>query len=241
MEATPPLEQVDLSRPGTYSASQKEAMNLRTVCFALVVGLTTAGLAADDPARHALPPPSPRPKEPTGPVLFVDDFKKDDLEHWQTDRTEVWRLRRDMLLADLPDRKQEHAILYAGSEEWGDYALEVDVCGMRGVDKGVVVRVEGETGIAVDLRGPGYQDVLLHRREWPMGRARVINGNSVWHHLRVEAQGHSYRVWVDEKLVLEREDGRKSRPKGRIALAAYTGGVGECTVYFDNVRVTALK
>jgi len=74
-----------------------------------------------------------------------------------------------------------------------------------------------------------------------MGRAPVINGNGIWHHLRVEARGHTYRVFVNGDLALERTDSKRARPKGRIALPAYTGGVGQCTVYYDNVVVTELS
>ena len=67
----------------------------------------------------------------------------------------------------------------AGSPDWTDYALDLDVCAMRGADKGLAVRVaEGQSGIAVDLRGPGYEDVILNRREWPMGKARAINAKT---------------------------------------------------------------
>ena len=110
---------------------------------------------------------------------------------------------------------------------------------MRGVDKGVAVRVEGQkSAVGVDLRGPGYQDVLMHVREWPLGRARALNPNGAWNHLRVEARGQRFQVWVNGALAIDRTDARRARPNGRIALAAYTGGVGECTVYFDNVVVT---
>ena len=150
-------------------------------------------------------------------------------------------MRRGVLRADLPDGRQQHSFLYAGSGEWTDYALDVDVCGMRGTDKGVAMRVaEGLSGIAVDLRGPGYQDVILNRREWPMGKARVLNPNGTWHHLRIEARGHRYSVYVDGTLMIAKTDSKHSRTAGGVALAAYTGGVGQCTVYYDNVLVTAL-
>jgi hypothetical protein len=174
-------------------------------------------------------------------VLFSDDFGKGTLDGWVPDQKDVWSVRAGALKGELPDIRQLHSFIYAGSEGWTDYALDLDVCAMRGVDKGVVVRVEGESGIGLDMRGPGYQDLLLHRREWPMGKARVVNANSVWHHLRVEARGHRYRVWVNGTLLLDRDDRKGARPKGRIGLAAYTGGVGECTVYYDNVVVTALQ
>lgn len=229
--------------PGADKGSSMRAKTpLRRAALA---ALACAALMLADRAPADLggviPPTVPRRVPPQGTVLFEDDFGDGKLDRWSPDRDKVWVPRYGMLRASLPDQKQQHSLLYAGSEEWSDYAIEFDVCGMRGVDKGVVIRVEGESGIGLDLRGPGYQDALLHRREWPMGRARVTNANGVWHHVRFEARGHRYRVWVDEALVLDKTDGRESRPKGRIALAAYTGGVGECLVYYDNVVVTGLS
>jgi len=194
-----------------------------------------------EPERTASPPPSPRRATPPGPVLFADDFSDDRLVGWKPDRAGVWSVRRGVLRADLPDERQQRSFLYVGSESWTHYAVDLDVVGMRGVDKGVVVRVvEGQAGIGVDLRGPGYQDVLLYRREWPLAKAPVLNGNGTWNHLRIEARGHRYRVWVNGVVVIDKQDSRKSRPNGCIALAAYTGGLGQCTVYYDNVVVTAL-
>lgn len=204
------------------------------------LGLLLVGGAPEDAARSAQPPPSPRFAPPAAGVLFSDDFS-DGLGKWQSDHPSVWTIRRGMLRAELPDEKQMRSLTYAGSESWTDVALDLDVCMMRGVDKGAVVRVEGDQGIGVDLRGPGYQDVVMYRREWPLGKASVPNANSVWHHLRIEARGHRYTVYVNGEQKLDREDGRRARPQGRIALPAYTGGVGQCTVYYDNVIVTALR
>jgi len=211
----------------------------RFALLALAAGalLLVSGGPADS-SREALPHPSPRFERPHG-ALLADDFSN-GLKLWESDRDGVWSVQRGMLRADLPDEKQQRSFLYAGSEEWADYAVELDVCGMRGVDKGAAVRVMNGSGLAVDLRGPGYQDVLLHRREWPMGRAPAINGNGVWHKLRIEAHGPRVRVFVNGELKIDRADPRNSRSRGRIALAAYTGGVGECTVFYDNVVVTPL-
>jgi hypothetical protein len=194
--------------------------------------------AAADPTRNATPPPVPR-FAPPADTLFADDFSA-GLARWQPDDATAWSVWRGMLRADLPDGRQQRSFIYAGSETWTDYAVELDVCMMRGVDKGVIVRVEGESGIGVDLRGQAYQDVLLHRREWPLGKTSVTNANGVWHRLRIEAEGHRYRVFVNGQLALDRRDKAEARPRGRIALPAYTGGGGECTVYYDNVIVTPL-
>jgi hypothetical protein len=219
---------------------------LAVVHVTTAVGFLAAAMllslgSSPDPMRNAWPPPSPKPVRPPGTTLFFDDFSRGTLEGWKADRPDVWTVRRAVLKAELPDERQQRSFLYTGSEAWTDYAVDLDVCGMRGVDKGVLVRVvEGRSGIGVDLRGPGYQDALLHRREWPLGKASVINANTQWHHLRIEARGHRYRVWVNGAVLLDKEDSRRSRPAGGIALAAYSGGVGECTVYYDNIVVTAL-
>jgi len=214
--------------------SRKTMARLGILAGALL--LMSSGPA--DSLRSVLPHPSPPFSRPPG-ALMADDFSN-GLAQWEADRPDVWSVHGGLLRADLPDARQERSFLYAGSEDWADYAVDLDVCGMRGVDKGVVVRVQSGSGLGVDLRGPGYQDVILHRREWPMGRASAINGNTIWHHLRVEAHGSRVRVYVNGELKIDRNDPRSSRPRGRIALAAYTGGVGECTVYYDNVVVTPL-
>jgi len=206
----------------------------------LVPGFCLAIAAAPDPTREMVPPTAPRMAKPAGRVLFMDDFQGGNLERWEPDRPDVWSLRRGMLRADLPDVKQEHSFLFAGSPEWRNVALDVDVCAMRGVDKGAALRVTHNSGIGADLRGPGYQDVLLMHRQWPLGKARVINGNAMWHHLRIEASGSRYRVYVNGALMIDHGDDKHPASAGRIALAAYTGGIGECTVFFDNVVVTAL-
>ena len=210
---------------------------MRWLPLVLLAALCRA--AAMDPTRDIRLPPTPKFAPPQNGVLFASDFS-DGLRGWVPDRDSVWTVRRGALRADLPDGKQIRSFIFAGSASWTDYAVDVDVLGARGVDKGLAVRVEDESGIVVDLRGPGYQDVLLHRREWKMGQADVQNANGMWHHIRIEARGSRYRVFVDQALLIDKEDPRNARPRGRIALAAYTGGSGECTVYYDNVVVTSL-
>ena len=213
---------------------------MRWVLAGLAVALCCSATASLDPARNLRLPTVPKFNPPQSGVLFATDFS-DGMRGWAPDQDSVWSVHHGSLRADLPDGKQHKSFIFAGSASWTDYAVDVDVLGARGVDKGLAVRVEDEKGIGVDLRGPGYQDVLLHRSESKMGQADVQNANGTWHHIRIEARGNRYRVFVDQALLIDKEDPRNARPRGRIALAAYTGGVGECTVYFDNVVVTTLS
>jgi len=219
-----------------------EPVNVRVRQGVAVVLGALAALAiggSSDPTRDALPPPSPKFHPPPS-ALLADDFSNASVDPWHPDQDGVWSIRHGMLRGDLPDEKQLHSLIYAGDASWTNYAVDLDVCGMRGVDKGIVVRVLDKRGLGVDLRGPGYQDLKLHVNELPMGRVSVINGNGMWHHLRVEIRGSVCRVWVNGDQVIQKKIPLKLPPAGRIALAAYTGGVGECTVYYDNVVVTPL-
>ena len=196
--------------------------------------------ASSDPADGTLPPvpPPPPAAATTGEVLFAADSST--LDGWQADRDSVWSVEDGVLCGHLPDGKQERSLLFAGSTDWQDYAVDLDLCQVRGVDKGVVVCARGGRGVAADLRGGRYQDVLLYRQQLPLGSAPVANADRTWHHLRVEARGARFTILVNGARVLERRDPLGSMRRGRIALAAYTGGQGECAVFYANVRVTRL-
>jgi hypothetical protein len=212
------------------------------LALAALAAVALLGAAHPVPAPDDDPPPAPRLRPAGGEVMLASDFHHaSSLEAWSPDRGGVWSIVHGALRARLPDRKQARSLIYAGSEEWTQYAVDVDVCQTRGVDKGLALRVLHGRGVGVDLRGPGYHDVLLNLQQRPLGRAPVHNDNGIWHHLRVEALDSRYRVLVDGKLVLDRTDPHHSSRQGRIALAAYTGGEGQCTVYYDNVVVTALR
>lgn len=202
----------------------------------LALGAAQLPARPEDPAS-AIPPP-PRATAPSGTVLFSDDFRT--LEAWQPDRDSVWSVTGGVLRGSPPDGKQERSLLTTGAEDWQDYAVDVDVCQTRGVDKGLAVCVRGGRGVAVDLRGGEYQDLLLYRHDVPLGSAKVANADRAWHHLRVETRGPRYTVRVNGVRVLERRDPLRAMRSGRIALAAYNGGRGECTVFYANLVVTRL-
>ena len=214
-------------------------MNL--VRTAMLAGTTLLVLGAGtDDTRFATPSQAPKLRKPAAGLLFAEDFSQASLKNWKPDRPGVWTVSKGMLRADLPDQKQVRSLIHTGDTTWTDVAVDLDVCMMRGVDKGVVVRVRGAAGTGVDLRGGSYQDVVMYEREWPMGRARATNANGTWNHLRVEARGNRYRVFVNGELKLDKVDVRNARRAGSIALPAYTGGVGMCTVYYDNIVVTQI-
>lgn len=223
--------------------ARMSAPRLALAALACVAVAALAGaVVSTGPDLGDAPPPTPRFRSVVGTVLLSSDFRRAaSLEDWSPDRAGVWSLARGALRARLPDKKQSRSLIYAGSEAWREYAVDLDVCQTRGVDKGLALRVLRGRGVGIDLRGPGYHDVLLHLQELPLVSAPVHNDNDIWHHLRVEALDARYRVLVDGKLILDQSDPRQLSQNGRIGLAAYTGGDGRCTVYYSNVVVTALR
>jgi hypothetical protein len=203
---------------------------------AALIFVVLAGPVRAQTAIDSIPPPPSRPASRA--ALLSERFE--DLDDWRPDRAGVWSAQRGMLSPQLPDKPQERSLIYAGSADWRDYAVDLDVYQLRGADKGLVVRVRGEVGIGVDLRGAEYQDVLVYRREVLLGRAKASNLDRQWHHLRVEARGNRYTVFVDGRLVLRCHDKLPGARHGRIALPAYTGGKGACSVFYANVEVTPL-
>jgi len=196
----------------------------------------SAGPAA--PATLPAVPPRPPALEVPGDTLFTEDFRT--LDAWQADRDSVWSVEDGVLCGHPPDGKQERSFLFTGSEDWQDYAVDLDLCQVRGVDKGLAVCVRGGRGVAVDLRGGEYQDLLLYRQQVPLGRVKLANADRVWHHLRVETRGARFTVLVNGVRALERRDPLGSMRRGRIALVAYNGGHGECAVFYAKVLVTRL-
>jgi hypothetical protein len=209
---------------------------IRLACCAVPALLALAGPAAGRSPLDSLPPP-PKPT-PSATAVMEERFQ--NLDAWQPDRDSVWSVERGILSAQLPDKPQERSLIYAGSVDWRDYAVDLDLLQVRGADKGLVIRLQGDVGIGVDLRGGEYQDVLVYRREVPLGHAQAPNPDRQWHHLRVEARGSRYTILVDGRVVLRCQDKLPGARQGRIALAAYTGGKGACSVCYANVEVTPL-
>jgi len=85
------------------------------------------------------------------------------------------------------------------------------------------------------------QDVLVYVNQFPVGSGRVANTDGAWHHVRIAIRDHRCRVTVDGNVAVEKHLLAPLPSHGGIALAAYAGGVGRCTVYYDNVVVIALE
>ncbi len=223
-------------------AAHVRRSGLGAVMAGFVVLALAVAIAHSAPSARAA---RSKPGAPGARVLFQESFdaaaasSRPRSPDWSMDHPEWWTIAGGRLRARLPDEKQQRSLATFGNPDWHDVALDVDVCGVRGVDKGVVLEKQGDDGLGVDLRGDRYGDVLVYRGSRKLARKKFPNRNGRWYHLRVELAGDRVRVFVDGRQVADAKDEKPTR--GPMALAAYTGGAAACELQFDNVRVTSLR
>src|SRR5439155_20061528 len=149
------------------------AASPRSPRFTTAAAPPFAAAASQDPAadstaratgkRTSVPMAPPGTTAMGSTLLLSQSFHHEIPSDWSIDHPAWWSVVDGHLRARLPDRKQRRSLARFGADDWADVALQVDVCGVRGVDKGVVVRLHGDDGIGIDLRGDGYDDVLVYR------------------------------------------------------------------------------
>lgn len=215
-------------RPAPRSHARHHALRAAGVLLMLALSPRIPGA---DPGRSMAP---------TGDLVNETFSGKALPPSWKVDKPQVWSIRDGRLRAVLPDRKQARSFVRIGSQDWKNYAVDLDVCQVRGVDKGFAVRVGNNEGVAIDLRGGDLGDVVMYRNFTRLGKATSPNVRNTWYHLRVVVKGPRYLVFVDQALRIDYLDEGNQRPSGGIALTAYTGGAGECEVLYDNLVVTQL-
>src|SRR5688500_6834675 len=86
-------------------------------------------LVGDTPAPHSAKPTSNAVTD-RGESLLQDDFSNGASPPWTFDRKGVWTVEDGHLRAELPKEKQQRSFAFVGSEDWNDYALDLDVCGL---------------------------------------------------------------------------------------------------------------
>ena len=194
--------------------------------------------ATPDPVRTLLThPPSLRPGA-QGRVLFADEFHDPSLSLWRADRERTWSVHDGRLRADLPESESERAFLRPLTELSTDYAIDVDVRGVRHVHKILVLLAGGERGVGLDVRGAGHRSAPLRHGEVALAETPIAHGNGAFSHLRIEVRGKHVRVIVNGELRVDRDV--PDEHHADVVLAARAAGA-RSAVDFDNFVVSALE
>ena len=214
-------------------------MRRRLLARGAVCGVLAATLLVTAGCLEWLFPSPPDPGNGTGPqpagVLFFDDFEDGLDPAWYT--TPGWSVSDGWLYSS--NRTWRRAYVLEGVD-WMDYAVDVDLASKSGT-VGVIVRCSED-----------LQDYVMLRATYETIRWRVYEDGEIVeeteslspglfdgvNHLRVEVQGNSYRVYVED--LLRSEFSWTGLTQGMPGVAAYAFWYN-APPGFDNFRVTALE
>ncbi|MCK4625156.1 MAG: VCBS repeat-containing protein [Phycisphaerae bacterium] len=180
--------------------------------------------------------------------LFCDDFEDGVITEWQVLSGSCTWTEATGTLSTSNTGSEQWCIQMVGDQSWDNYVLEAKVRGNSGVDKVLVFRVQDANNYyAVNLRSdypsPGFDQLTFDKMVDGVYNADIVtadypSANGVWYRLKVACADNSFKVYVDDALVLEYTDNDNPYYTGGIGLACWTGVYGECDISFDNVKVT---
>jgi hypothetical protein len=196
---------------------------------------------------------NPSPKD----TLVYDDFSAPQaalMENsaagigWVTEGPCSWQVQNGTFGTSTSGNRV-FCLATTGDLTWEDYIYEADVYGVAGVDKAIEFRVQ-------DYYNHYYVNL---RSDWPFNGndslcfCKIVNGscvdyasifypsqNNTWYHLKVEAIGNHFKVYVDDNFVFEYVDPQNTFPQGKIGLGCWTGDANICSIRFDNILVADL-
>ena len=161
-------------------------------------------------------------------TILYDDFSGKALD-WQFEGPCTWLEENDVLWTSATGNRV-FCLATAGEPTWTDYIYEVDVYGIAGVDKCMEFRVQ-------DYNNHYYINL---RSDWPnqgndsLYFCKIVDGacvyyesvdwssqNNTWYHLRVEAIGKRFRVYVDDNFVLQYVDEDSPFLQGKIGAGCW--------------------
>lgn len=178
-------------------------------------------------------------------MLLQDDFNDGNADGWSAGTSAPWSVENGEYVVGMEGYFQSTQSV-AGDVVWENYTLEVDVKGVRGPQKNLILRYADATNhYDVAMRSEPYNDLVLvvlrnGVQETPTS-VPFQNINGEWYHFKAEVYGSRVRVYVDGQLLIDFEDTSEFYlSHSKIGLSGWTGGAGVTEVHYDNVVVRRL-
>lgn len=183
-----------------------------------------------------------------GEILFADNFNDGNLDGWVVENGN-WFVNNGNL-AGSKSGKNFGGRINNGLKDWGNYILETDFNVFQGIDMGIGFRyTQGGNAYELNIRaGTGIFDtpqIILRKAQ--DGMVSIIGStrsfpliNNKWYHLKVEVNGETIKVWVDNSLIFDIKDTNTKVKKGGLTFSYWTGAIGVAFMRFDNVKVIKL-
>jgi len=178
--------------------------------------------------------------------LFCDDFEDGVITEWQVLTGSCTWIESNGILSTSNTGQEQWCLQTIGDQSWNNYVFEAKVRGNSGVDKVLVFRVQDANNYyAVNLRSDwgGFDEITFDKMVNGVYNADIVTAgypseNGIWYHLQVACADNSFKVYVDDALVLEYTDNDNPYYTGGIGVACWTGLEGNCDISFDDVAVT---
>ncbi|HET7098948.1 MAG TPA: hypothetical protein VFI61_01790 [Patescibacteria group bacterium] len=178
-------------------------------------------------------------------TLFTDDFSTPIATNWEIQGAPGWNIVDGKYGIYLnPGLSNTFPIDTVWNYGWSNIAYDVDLTGLQGVDKNILVKFKDSSnfielhangnGIFLDkssaLGGGGLQDY-----------SSMLLSNNVPYHFRFEIRDNgNIKVFINGSLLFDVNESLPLISNWKIGLRAGTGAVSPTEVRFDNVVVTQL-
>lgn len=218
----------------------------RRVCVMLVVALcalacTPAAPAVPNASPSTTPTPAPTPK----PVALRESFDRAETKTLRTGTTSNASFAIVDKAYQITVAKPNTFVWSTFGGAFSDGTIRVDVAfheSAHPTAAGIIFRMRDEQNFymfsisndgyyALDARENGQWRSVVEWTSWP-----TIDSRGVFNHVRVEARGDTFSLYVNDKLMGQAVD--QAFSTGGMALAVNTYEQAEGAVLFDSLVVT---
>ncbi|MBI5465185.1 hypothetical protein HY946_01090, partial [Candidatus Gottesmanbacteria bacterium] len=164
-----------------------------------------------------------------------------------------WIVESGQYVGSVPPSPATPSQTFAGDNSWSDYAVEVSMTGVSGVDRHILIRYDptlwpsSSPGYAIKYREADYG--FSGHIELQKAGIKVLQSNSDFkshigetHRFRIEAKGNRIIVYGDGTLLLDFIDDENPIFTGRLGFFIEPSGIGLTnTTAYDDVIVETLE
>jgi len=199
-----------------------------------------AGLAAAILAAGRCLAESPPPAAATEAAPLESIFNGRDLAGWRPPEGSFWRVESGVLVGEN-DAAKAGSMLFT-ERSYRDVVFEADVRFTGEIDSGIMLRrpeIQVQLGVSRSLKRDMTCSFYTGRypEEGRAGRAGDLLRPGDWNHIRVEARGDTFTVWLNGEQVSRYTDPTYAAA-GPIGLQIHAGLAMK--VEFRAIRVAAL-
>ena len=177
-------------------------------------------------------------------TLFSDNFNDGDANGWEVVGSSGWSVVGGQYGIYLsPGLSNTVPVDSLWDNNWRDFIYEVDLRGVEGTDKNIILRFQNTSNF-YEIHHTGGR---IHFEKVIAGSSYVVSPsvdypleNGPTYRFKIIINGRKMQVYVDGNLIFDVTDNDPFLESGKIGLRAGTGAVTTTEVWFDNVVVRSL-